>query len=352
MRSAARRCLAAFAALALIAAISPIVLAAERKALALDRIELRMGERIRRCQVYLPEGWQREQSAPLVLLLHGAGGNGKWQIEYSGLDAKADEAGFVLASPDGTGRLGRWMLTWNAGDCCGYASNRDVDDVEFLERLLDEIVPRYNLDPKRVYVVGLSNGGMMAYRLADRMPGRFAAMGIVSGTHLGDAPSLDVPVPVVHFHGTEDRLVPFDGGSDRTWHPTHGFRSARATAMAWASANGCPLEPEHEVLPDRHDDGTSISIERFGPGREGAEVALYVIAGGGHTWPGRSYFSRMEAPRWVRRASPLGRSTEEIAANDVLWEFFRRHVREAEPAWASAPATDASPTPGASDSDR
>lgn len=337
--------------LALLGILAPTPLeAGGRKPLLLDRVELEVDERVRRCPIYLPAGWKREQSAPLVLLLHGAGGNGKWQIEYSGLEAKADEAGFILASPDGTGRLGRWMLTWNAGDCCGYASDHDVDDVAFLERLIDEIVPRYNIDPRRIYVVGLSNGGMMAYRLAQRLPERFAAVGVVSGSHLGEAPELDVPVPVIHFHGTEDRLVPFDGGSDRTWHPTHGFRSARETVQAWARANGCPLEPEHEVFPDQHDDGTTISVERFGPGRDGAEVVLYVITGGGHTWPGRSYFSRMEAPRWVRRASPLGRSSEEIAANDVLWEFFRKHVRKPEPAWTSAGGHTAKPRQAA-DSD-
>ena len=292
-------------------------------------VELRVDDRKRRCLVHVPEGADPKKPMPLVLLFHGAGANGKWQLRYSGLDETADREGFLLAVPDGPGRLKRWCLTWNAELCCGYASSKDVDDVKFVGELLDELERRYPIDRSRIYATGLSNGGMMCYRLAAEMPERIAAVGIVSGTVLGELPQdIERPVPVLHFHGTKDKLVPFKGGARLAPVLKH-FKGARECASLWASRNGCPPDVTVERLGDNHDDHTRVIRESYGPGRGGSEVVLYVIEGGGHTWPGRSIFSGVKAPACMRRLSLLGLSTSEIDANDLLWDFFERHPMKA-----------------------
>jgi len=385
-----------------------------------ELVELVHGSRTRRCGVHVPPALASGEPLPLVLVFHGAGGNGRWQVRYSGFVEKADEAGFVLAYPDGTGWLRGSLLTWNAGACCGYASNREVDDLGFVRELLDVLLARFPIDPSRVYAAGLSNGGMFCYRVADVLSDRFAAIGVVAGTWLaGEPPSPARPVPVVHFHGTRDRLVPFDGGSPLPIHPTHGFRPVRECAGLWARANGCRSRPEHHPLPDRVDDHTRVILECYlpvgtararndatqttggtthttgsdgaaaaasgnrtadtttgkpaagkpaagepdasdslanspdagpsiahgnttsGPTAGGAEVLLYVIEGGGHTWPGRLFFSHFEAPRWMRKLSPLGRTTLDIDATDLMWDFFRRHRLLPSPGSDSGPVPDA-----------
>ena len=304
-----------------------LILTAAVEATAYEQVTMEVDGRKRSCWVHVPEALDREKPAPLVLLFHGAGANGKWQIRYSGLAETADEGGFLVACPDGTGPLRRWLLTWNAGSCCGFASSKDVDDVEYVRQLLDELAQRYRVNPRRVYLAGLSNGGMMCYRLADALSDRIAAIAIVAGTHLGDPPSPERPVPVLHFHGTKDKLVPFDGGSDFRWSPQYGFPGARECAAMWAEANRCEAKPQIKKLEDEHDnDGTTVSIERYAPRADGAEVVLYVIDGGGHTWPGRTFFSGLEVPPFVRRLSVLGRTSLEVEASPILWEFFQRYT--------------------------
>jgi polyhydroxybutyrate depolymerase len=118
---------------------------------------------------------------------------------------------------------------------------------------------------------------------------------------------------VLHFHGTKDGLVLFNGPDERI--PKNlKFLSVEDSIRAWTKANGCPETPVVTSMPDRVEDGTEVRVESYGPGKDNAEVVLYVIEGGGHTWPGR------EPP-----IPFLGKSTREIAANDLIWDFFQRH---------------------------
>jgi polyhydroxybutyrate depolymerase len=121
------------------------------------------------------------------------------------------------------------------------------------------------------------------------------------------------PVPVMHFHGDADEFAPFKGGKGRGPSGTD-FYSVQHSIDAWVAANGCEKTPTVTQLADRQDDGTTVRQVRYGSGKEGSEVVLVVIEGGGHTWPGRE--PRMQA---------LGASTREISANDMMWEFFQQH---------------------------
>lgn len=272
---------------------------------------LRVGGRKRTYHVHVPPAYDPHKPTPVVVALHGATMNGPLMASFSGLDAKADEAGFLAVYPNGTGRW--WSYSWNAGDCCGPAVREGVDDVAFIDALLDDLAAAYNVDPRRVHAAGMSNGAMMAYRLASELSGRIAAVAAVAGTMATDGCGPRRPVPVLHVHGTEDDHVPFAGGVGRKSVTGHPHRSVEHSIRAWVRANGCREEPAVEVLPDRTRDGTRVTVKTYG-GEGGAEVVLVAVDGGGHTWPGRHPGTKV-----------LGRATMNVSANDLIWGFFRRH---------------------------
>ena len=276
---------------------------------------IRVGDLDRTYLLHLPPQAGSDVPMPVVLAFHGGGANAANMAIFSGLDDKADEAGFIVVYPEGTGRLPR-MLTFNAGNCCGHAAAGEIDDVAFTRALLDDLARVANVDPRRVFATGMSNGAMMAYRLASELSDRIAAIAPVAGPMGTDACQPGRPVPVIHFHGDADEFAPFAGGRGRGVSGTD-FRSVAHSIDAWVEANGCTRSPETKALEDQEEDGTTVKIVRHDAGRDGAEVVLVVIEGGGHTWPGRE-----------PRLRTLGRSTREISANDMMWEFFERHPME------------------------
>jgi polyhydroxybutyrate depolymerase len=273
---------------------------------------LKMGEQTRSYIVHVPKSYDPKKPAPVVLALHGAGMNGAMMVPFCGLNSKSDEAGFLAVYPSGTG-AGNLFLTWNAGGLMGQMSRNKVDDVAFIGKLLDDLATAANVDPKRIYAAGMSNGAMMAYRLAAEMSDRIAAIAPVAGTMTIDEVKLKRPVPVIHFHGTADNLVPFGGPGRRNPSPVR-FRSVEETVKLWAKQNGCPDEPAVKELPNEAKDKLKVTRKTWGPGTDGAEVVLYVVEGGGHTWPGR------DLPFEI-----VGKSTKNISASDLLWEFFQKH---------------------------
>jgi polyhydroxybutyrate depolymerase len=253
---------------------------------------------------------------PVVLVFHGAMSNAQQIVRYTGLNDKADQAGFVAVYPNGTGRLER-MLTWNAGNCCGSAERNQVDEPAFVRALLDQLTGETRFDERRVFATGLSNGAMLCYRLAAEMSDRIAAIAPVSGPMGTESCQPARPVSVIHFHGTADPYVPFDGGQGEKSLTTIRFFSVEHSIRQWVAADGCPAEPTVTHLPQKVDDGTSVIRKHYGSGRQGAEVVLVEIEGGGHTWPGRQLPFEF-----------LGRPTKNVSANDLMWDFFVRHPRE------------------------
>src|SRR5262249_41276708 len=149
---------------------------------------------------------------PVVLAFHGGGSNAGQMVRFSGLNDKADQAGFLVVYPNGTGRLEQ-ALTWNGGNCCGYAMLNKVDDGAFVRALLDDLGKVAKVDAKRVYATGMSNGAILAYRLASELSDRIAAIAPVSGPMGTEKCNPTRPVPVLHFHGTDDDFAPFKGGN-------------------------------------------------------------------------------------------------------------------------------------------
>lgn len=262
--------------------------------------------------LHVPRAYDARRPTPLVLAFHGAGTNATIMALSTGLSAKADRAGFLVAYPNGTGK-GGLLLIWNSGGYRGPKAGELPDDVAFVRAILDDLAKAANVDRKRVYATGISNGGMMCYRLAAELSDRIAAIAPVGGTMSVDKCQPSRPVPVLHFHGTEDKLVPFEGPSPAT-AMLLAFRSVDETIRTWVAIDGCNPTPQVTDLPAKTDDDTSVTKRVFGQGRQGAEVILFIIHGGGHTWPGRTW----PIP-W------LGKTTHTISANDQLWDFFQRH---------------------------
>jgi polyhydroxybutyrate depolymerase len=269
----------------------------------------------RRYIVHLPATYDVARRWPIVLSLHGSNSNGQIQLEFTAMNETADREGFIVVYPFGSGARER-MLFWNAGNCCGYAYEHNVDDVGFVRALVDELNRQLSIDSAAVYATGMSNGAMMVYRLASEMADVFTAIAPVAGTMGTEACHPSHPVSVIHFHGTNDEFVPAEGGvGKRSVTGTKHF-SVEHSILAWVDANGCPDTPVNTTLANRIDDGTTTEVRVYGPGREGSEVVLYLIHGAGHIWPGRS-----------PRPHYLGKTTYNVSANEVIWEFFSRHRR-------------------------
>lgn len=262
--------------------------------------------------VHVPPTYDPDTPAPVVLAFHGGGANADNMVGFSGLSEKADQAGFIVVYPEGSGRLAR-MLTFNAGNCCGNAAANNIDDVDFTRRVLDDLERVANVDRRRIFATGMSNGAMMAYRLASEMSDRIAAIAPVSGPMGTKECRPGRAVSVMHFHGDADEFAPFEGGRGRGPSGTN-FYSVGHSIDAWVVANGCRPTAVTTRLPDRADDGTTVKQVRYDSGKDNAEVVLVVIEGGGHTWPGRE-----------PRMRSLGVSTRDISANDMMWEFFEQH---------------------------
>lgn len=263
--------------------------------------------------VHVPRAYDGSSPLPVVLVFHGGGSNPRAMVEFTGLNDKADVAGFLAVYPSGTGRLAR-MLTFNGGNCCGYAQRHDVDDVAFVRALLDDIERVARIDKRRVFATGMSNGAIMSYRLASEMSDRIAAIAPVGGPMGTSTCHPRRPVPVIHFHGTADEFAPFAGGHGAKSLTQTNFLSVDHSIQAWVKANGCPAIPRIEKLPDAVDDGLTATRTTYGPCRSGSEVVLITIQGGGHTWPGRE-----PTPAY------LGKSSRDVTANDLMWEFFQKH---------------------------
>lgn len=284
-----------------------------------DSKRLGPGDHVRKLQVnstqrtylmHIPAGLAPDKPVPVILALHGAGMNGPMMAWLCGLNKKSDEAGFVVIYPSGTG-VGSF-LTWNSGGFAGEIGEKKPDDVAFISHVLDDVATLVNVDARRVYACGMSNGAMMCYRLAAELSDRIAAIAPVAGTIAIDRSQPKRPVPVLHFHGTQDTLVPFDGPNEKL-PKLIKFRSVDDSIQTWCALNGCRESPESDVL-SREGDELKVTRTTYSGGRDGSEVILIVVEGGGHTWPGRPTPARF-----------LGKTARNISADDLIWEFFQKH---------------------------
>ncbi|MDY7104721.1 MAG: PHB depolymerase family esterase [Actinomycetota bacterium] len=269
-------------------------------------------------RLHLPPDTDTDNGSPLplVVVLHGGGGSGRQAERSYGWNEVADREGFAVAFPDALHRA------WAVSDaCCGRSVTNDVDDVAFVLEVLDDIgaLDDVDIDPDRIAVAGMSNGGMMAYRLACDTD-RFAAIGAVGATLLGecDAPA---PVSVLHIHGTADESVPFDGGPGRRDNGGEGNvpldldgPAVEDVVARWRGVADCaaPTTDIRSVV--------DVDMTRTSAGcPDGRAVELITIDGAGHQWPGGQ--RRRLTEHLLDTDAPSGA----LDATEELWVFFADH---------------------------
>lgn len=272
--------------------------------------------------LYVPQSWDKKTPLPVVFVFHGGGGGARGALYYYELEKKAEEAGFLLVAPNGTGESKNVLLTWNVEFGFGFAQKHKVNDIGFVNVLLDKLEKEYPVDQKRIFATGMSNGAIFCHFLAAHPGGRFAAIAPVVGTVGGKdqqeknwhmPPRPDMPVSVCLIQGLIDQHIPIKGGlQEKSIGEPKILMSASDTVDFWVTANGC-----NSIATSTYDEPMQTTIHHFGNGRNGSEVTAYVIHNMGHAWPGSS--------RVPGKASDKPSSA--FPGNDIIWNFFSTHPR-------------------------
>lgn len=267
----------------------------------------------RRYLVQVPSSYDDRSPLPAVVMFHGAGATARWVMLETGLDQKAEDAGFLAVFPEGLpphpGKLAEFLhnpLSWNDGS--PYWSQ--ADDLGFMETLFHELPRRFAIDPGRIYLTGFSNGAGFAFTVATQFSDRIAALACVAGhCWLGD-PHLKRPIPTFYVIGTQDPLLPMEGGEVISpWGKIMHKPPVKQTWLKWARALGCSEKSELMQL------GEKVQLHRFTRGISSVIMDCYTIEGHGHHWPG----GRGQLDEKI-----AGKNDEGLNANDQIWDFFQQ----------------------------
>jgi polyhydroxybutyrate depolymerase len=263
-------------------------------------------------RLHVPASYDGSKPVPLVVAIHFGGGNTQILEKLSGLSEFADKEGFIVVYPEG------YRTAWGGPDLVTPSVRDGVDDAAFISELIDEMAGEYEVDPRRVYVAGMCNGGLftqvLAYELADKVAAVAVFTAFLTEAFVDQYSEPPRPMPIIQINGTEDTYILWDGGIP----PALGNNGlpVRVGVERWVEMNGCSSTPVVTELPDAADDGTRIRREVYGECNGGAEVVLYEVEGGGHTWPGGVQYASEER---------IGRTSQDMNANEVIWEFFLKH---------------------------
>ena len=231
--------------------------------------------------IYVPANIDQNSEIPLLFSLHGYGGSAIRNIEYTNFRSLADENGFIVIFPQGapfTSQLVSSSSHWNSG---GWTSGSDVDDVDFIETIIDQSLIKHNINESRIYSTGMSNGGFMSYHLACNLSSRIAAIASVTGSmtfETYDECNPSHPTPVLQIHGALDPTVPFSGNT------TLGMKSIPDSMNYWATFNSCDAEPVIAIA-DFFDEGYSIQYDYYENCMNNVSVELVLHSTMRHTWP-------------------------------------------------------------------
>lgn len=260
--------------------------------------------------IHVPETLNTGVSASLVFVLHGGGGTAKGMNKLTGFNKVSDKYGFIVCYPQGMDKH------WNDGRDVNisHINGVEINDVKFIAFLIDTLLSKYNIDSERVYVTGISNGGMMSFRLGCELNSRIAAIAPVAismSEYLYNSCSPGKSVPLLYIFGDDDPLVPYEGGSIR--FNRGEVVSVKITLEFWIKNNKCGETPlETEI--DKKDDDTSVKKFVFSGITQREEIVFYLIYGGGHTWPGGWQY----LPKLI-----VGRTSKEFNASEEIWKWFK-----------------------------
>lgn len=283
----------------------------------------RVGELDRHYTVHVPPGYDGRAPVAVVVMLHGGGGTSKAAAFETGWGAKADEAGFLAVFPDAMSRnpsqpssFARNPQLWNDGSDRFYPGQNPPDDVGFVSVMLDELFARFNVDERRVFLTGFSNGASMAFRAGVELSNRVSAIAPVAGACWLEQPTLKRAVSMCYMTGNADPLNLIEGGVPRlATGASDRMRSkpkppVRESIQKWVTALGCPVKPADVT------DSNGIRIETWASGRDGGELVYVTVEGLGHTWAGGES---------LLPETMVGQRSDRLKATDFLWDFFLRH---------------------------
>jgi polyhydroxybutyrate depolymerase len=256
--------------------------------------------------IYVPAGVNAADKLPVIVSLHGRLGTAEGQMKFADFRPIADKEKFIIVCPQGIDR------SWNDGRGTP-AHNKGINDVKFIDQLINYMIKTYNGDPARIYVTGMSNGGFMSSRLACELHSKIAAIAVVAASMDQDAGYKPAaPMPVMYIQGTDDPLVPFTGGPMRKG-AGGSIYGHEEIVKKWAAADGGGANPAVTNLPVKENDGTSVIKEVYS-NKKGLKVIGYTITGGGHTWPGGTQY----LPKMI-----IGKLSHNLDACQVIWDFFK-----------------------------
>jgi len=286
----------------------------------LVRQTLQWQNRERVYHVHYPNHQRPDTPKALVFVLHGGGGADAQQMAHrTGMNRIADREDFITVYPAGVDGQ------WNDGRGKTFRraqGNTDVDDVGFIATVIATLVRKRHADPNRIYAMGLSNGGMMTYRLGIELGDQLAAIAAVIANLpeniSGQRPVR--PLPVLIMNGTDDPMMPWNGGPVRVLGGEYGtVLSTERTVQYWVNVAGLPRTPTTQTLENKSPaDGCTVEVDKYQKAGSRVEVILYRIKGGGHNLPGGNTPNR---PRL------LGKRCMDINAVEVIWAFFKKHSR-------------------------
>lgn len=267
-------------------------------------------------KVHVPPSYDPKEAVPLLFAFHGGGGDMGVQSteKYYHEISTSDKEGNIVVFPNGYSNFQSGKLaTWNAGNCCGDARDKNIDDVGFVKQIVSNLTNQLNIDRTRIFATGMSNGGMLSHRLACELSDTFKAIAAVAGTDGTSSCNPQNPVSVMHIHAKDDDHVLFNGGAGKGAFPDESkvadFVSVPETISRWVKRDGCNPTPKRVL------DKPGAYCDLYSQCKNNVEVELCVTETGGHSWPGGT------KPRQGK--SPVAPSTA-ISANDVMWDFFNR----------------------------
>jgi len=266
--------------------------------------------------VHFPPEEKMQDQIPVLFHLHGGGGtaSGTVGLTFGRFNELADRDGFIMIYPQAIEK------NWNDGRKSDlvFAWKENIDDVGFIAAIIDELKKEVKVDEDRIFTAGMSNGGFMSMRLLCDRADIFRGGAILTATLSEDYLPLcnpDKPTAVMIINGTDDSLVPYDGGEVMVLNRPRGqIVSTDEIVEFWKEENDCITKKPIVHLPDIKDDGTTVSIEEYTNCNDRGSLVLYKIEGGGHTWPGgRQYFGERL----------IGKTSQEFVACDVIWNYFK-----------------------------
>jgi len=291
----------------------------------------------RTIQVHLPESYSSKKRYPVVLALHGIGGDASFMARISHFNQTADQFGFIVVYPNA--REGRWTVPRGAEtrSIGGFGRRRTimddisrtpspddvggmpVNDMAFFNELLDQIESEYTVDTSRIFATGYSDGAFMDFRLGCELADRIAAIATVGALLPGNLADTCSnwswrAVPLLMMNGTDDPAVPYRGRL--SYNVGYYLLPVRETFKQWAKINNCGQKPERANIPAKSSSGLETRVDTYSDCKDGATIVLYSIEKGGHTWPGGEQFVPVKY---------IGKTNADLDASEVIWKFFAAH---------------------------